>query len=119
MAQREAGLVSEAELIAEVVEARMNLSRQFELSLSEEFDGDRLLDDLNIAPDMDIYLFAPSGEMLAWSMASDRVTPELLDQLTTDPRSTVITDILNSIWNSIYGLLRGGGERVATRDWRG
>lgn len=102
--QREAGLVSEAELIAEVFEAKLESPAVQGLEFSDLFDPSVLLDGLDIAPGVDVYLFSPAGSLLALSDGTSRGSFPAIESLQDDSRNTIITDFLNAIWDGIAGV---------------
>jgi two-component system sensor histidine kinase ChvG len=85
--QREAGLVNEARLIADVIAASPG-------------DPARSLSQATIAPGSSAYLYSPEGVLLARAIGVPRDGEGL--------RSTVITDFLNTVWEGINRLLSGG-----------
>ncbi len=104
--QREQGLVTEAQLIANVVAAGQAGS-----VLPGTLDG------VAIGPGLEVYLFDPAGVIVASGLGQARESG-VAEQ---DTRSTIITDFLNSIWNGVSGLLtrdapqatRVNGEKLA------
>ncbi len=99
--QREQGLVTEAELIADVMEAGPDaqLPRDFK--------------DMAIGPGLEVFLFDRSGAILAQGLGAARETTSVSDKA----RSTIITDFLNGIWETVSGLLVR--DREATPDISG
>lgn len=112
--QREAGLVSEAELIADVFEAKLASPAVTGLEFTDLFDPSNLLDGLNIAPGVDVYLFSPAGSLLALSDGTERQVGDAVSRLQGDTRNTVITDFLNSVWSGIAGVFGSNDSRVAS-----
>ncbi len=86
--QREQGLVTEAELIADVMEAGQT-------------DLPRDLNSIAIGAGLEVFLFDQNGLILAKGVGapSDNTT------LSGKARSTIITDFLNGIWETVSGLL--------------
>ena len=97
--QREAGLVNEARLIANVIEAGLPADGTVQDSDSGALS--RRLQDATIGPGVEVYLFDPTGHLLARSVGSPR------NEAASGRRSTIITDFLNVIWDGISGILSG------------
>lgn len=96
--QREKALVTEAQLVANVVSA----SQTAERSLPRSLDG------IAVGPGLAVYLFDPTGALVAQGVGKDR--PGLPQD---KPRSTVITDLLNTLWSGVSGVLGGGQSQNA------
>lgn len=103
--QRAAALVSEAELIADVIEAKLPPGAQVDLAKSESIDVSATLDALDLRSGVDVFVYDPSETLVAESKG--RLT------LTTKPEGgspTFLTDGLNWVWNKISGPVSGGDE---------
>ena len=90
--QREQGLVTEAQLLADVVEAGGK-------GLPATLDG------MTIGPGLEVFLFDPAGNITARGVGQSRDG----SALAPEGRSTIITDFLNSIWEGVSGLLVRSG----------
>lgn len=88
--QREQGLVTEAQLLADVVEAGAQTG-----GLPRSLEG------MSIGPGLEVYLFDAAGAVVAQGLGKPRDGRAM----PSDGRSTIITDFLNSIWDSVSGLL--------------
>ncbi|MFT7058760.1 MAG: two-component system sensor histidine kinase ChvG [Pseudorhodobacter sp.] len=99
--QREMGLVTEAELIADVFEALMPGTEAVDLTSGQGLDVGRALANVNIGPGVNVFIFDKGGQVLA----SGQGVPRDADGLSDDVRSTIITDFLNSIWDLVSGVL--------------
>ncbi len=97
--QREAGLINEARLIANVIEAGLPADGTVQESASGTLS--QRLQDATIGPGVEVYLFDPTGNLLARSVGAPRTEPP------SSGRSTIITDFLNVIWDGISGILSG------------
>lgn len=97
--QREQGLVNEAKLIANVIEAGLPADGTVQAADSALLS--RRLQDATIGPGVEVFLFDASGALLARSVGADRIDPK------ADGHSTIITDFLNVIWDGISGILNG------------
>ncbi|MEM6825978.1 MAG: sensor histidine kinase [Pseudomonadota bacterium] len=98
--QRERALVSEAELIAEVYEARLAVAK----TAPGPFDPRGALQGIDLASRVDVYVFAPNGEEIASTQGQPRDPPDVVG-LIPDERTTLITDFLNSVWMSVASLV--------------
>jgi two-component system, OmpR family, sensor histidine kinase ChvG len=84
--QRENGLITEAQLVANVIGAGAELPHN--------------LEDVAVGPGLEVFLFDNSGAVLAQGVGKERPGGAKIDD-----RSTVITDFLNTIWNGVSGLV--------------
>jgi two-component system sensor histidine kinase ChvG len=101
--QREQALVTEAELIAKVFEARNGSS-----GAVTPLASGSVLETMTIGSGVSIFLFDPVGTVLAQREGAG----EPLDDGTTG-RSTLITDFLNSVWDMVSGLFATGNTQQA------
>ena len=97
VAQREMALVSEAQLIADVFEAKLD----GEENVSALGDPADTLAKLDIAPGVDVYVFSPDEDLLASDMGGDRPQLPGTEGFDSEARGTVITGFLNRVWESI------------------
>ena len=93
--QREKALVTEAQLVANIV------------AVAQRSDGQlpRLINDIAVGPGLQVFLFDPKGALVAQGIGKDR--PDLPSE---KPRSTVITDFLSAIWSGVSRLV--GNDRA-------
>jgi two-component system, OmpR family, sensor histidine kinase ChvG len=94
--QREQGLVTEARLVAQVLEARLP-DPATPVAVGQPLAGN----DLGIAPGVELFLFDSAGAVVA--RAIGEAGPG--DPVAGQPRATIITDFLNSVWEGVSGLL--------------
>ncbi|NGM45669.1 histidine kinase [Rhodobacter sp. SGA-6-6] len=97
--QREAGLIREAELIAEVFEVQLHPA-------APGFDYAAALQEVKLGAGVEVYVFDPNGGLLA-SRTGPEPTP---GETPGGVRSTVITDFLNAVWNTVSGVLSFGAQ---------
>lgn len=102
--QREAGLIREAELIADVFEAQMPRAEP-------GFDYAAALSRVEIGGGVEAFVFDPGGGMLA-----SRVGPPAGLLPGERARSTVITDFLNAVWDGVSSVLTFGREETKPVD---
>ncbi|MCE6967795.1 sensor histidine kinase [Cereibacter sphaeroides] len=97
--QRERALVSEAQLVANVFEARLD-------SLGPEADLDvaGTLAAVAVDPAIDLFVFDPGGAVLA--SAQGQAPKAGRDEA----RSTFITDFLNAVWETVSRVLSYGDD---------
>lgn len=93
--QREQALVTEAQLIARVIEARADAG-----TLPQSFEG------INIGPGVEVFLFDATGQVRATAVGQSAAG----DSALPGKRPTIITDFLNGIWESVSGLMVRKGE---------
>jgi len=101
--QRERGLVAEAKLIADVFEAQIEASGAIDLSAQNKIDT--TLKNLDLAEGIEVFVFDGAGALLGDTRGRVRTPTTPVSGLDRDTRSTVITDILNSVWEGVSGLL--------------
>ncbi len=113
--QRETGLVSEAQLIADVFEVQVPLSGPVNLATADGIDAQATLSGLEIPPGVELFVFDLTGSAVASTLGAARPEPELVAGIKDDRRPTIITDFLNGVWETISSLLsfRDGIEDVA------
>lgn len=90
--QREKALMTEAQLVANVVNAAQADGRGLPRSLG----------DIAVGPGLEVFLFDATGALVAQGQGKER--PGLTIE---KPRSTVITDFLNTIWSGVSGIIGG------------
>ncbi len=112
--QREAGLVSEAHLISDVFEAQLPSDVPVNLVSGDGVDVVRTLARLDLSPGLEVYVFDQSGTLVAKTVGQARTGAAA--GLAPEGRSTVITDFLNSVWESLAMLLTTEKPAVPTVD---
>lgn len=90
--QREQGLVTEAQLIANVVETAV-------VATSGKLPSN--INEMGIGPGVEVFLFDPTGVLVSRGIGAPRES----NLAARDQRQTIITDFLNSIWEGVSGLL--------------
>ncbi len=103
--QRQQGMARQADLIAAVFEARLNTG-------TSAFDFRSALERLNVDPVVEVFVFDPTGRLLASKVGQGT------DTLVTDPRRpTFLTDFLDGAWRWVTAILRQGSTiRTETVD---
>ena len=92
--QREQGLITETELVADVVEAQIAAGVPLDAAQAA-------LAGVKLGPGVEVFVFDPAGRVLARALGAER---PVLDP----PRSTMITDFLNRVWSGISDVLTAG-----------
>jgi len=95
---RESGLVAEAQLIADVFEAQ--LARD-----PASVDLAAVASGIELPEGVEMFVFDPAGKILLSTVGQPRPEPEAVAGLQRDDRSTVITGILNRLWEAMSALL--------------
>ncbi|MBU2359279.1 MAG: sensor histidine kinase [Alphaproteobacteria bacterium] len=101
--QRANGLVNEAELIADVLEARMPLTVPVDLVSGDGIDVARTLANMDLRGGIDVSIYSPSGQIVA--TATGKGGPVVPDNSRLDQGTTVITDALSRLWAGLRGLI--------------
>ena len=96
--QRAAALVSEAELIADVIEAQLPTGGPVNLATGDGVDIDATLDGLDLRNGTEVFVFDPSETLIANTSGTIDVMGASED---IAPSSTVLTDGLNWLWSII------------------
>ena len=105
--QRANGLVSEAELIADIFEVQLPAGAPVNLATGDGLDVEATLSGVELRGGVVAFVFDTQEQLIASTAGLDLPTTDVsgLDDLAGD---TVITDTLNSAWRSVSGLLGGG-----------
>lgn len=104
--QRAKGLVSEAELISNVIEAQMPLGAPVNLATSDGIDTDAALDGLDLRRGLEVLLFDNAETLVARS--SGKGLSADLDAAVDEESETFLTDGLTWLWNTMSGLFSSG-----------
>lgn len=107
--QRERGLVIEAELISGFFEAQLPEDVPVNLRTGDGLDIRGTLAALQLPTAVEIFIYDQSGDLIASTIGQERRASPVAN-LTRDDRSTIITDFLNSIWDSVSGLFGKDNE---------
>lgn len=108
--QRAASLVSQAELIADVIEAQLPSGAPVNLATGDGVDPAATLDKLNLRSGIDVLVFDPASTVVA-RIDGSLTTP---DTILGDPQTapTVLTDALSWVWSKVSGAV-GSAEAPA------
>jgi two-component system sensor histidine kinase ChvG len=98
--QRERGLVTEAQLVADVVEASLPAGAAVPSSSSDGPDMSAMLARMDLPAGTEVHVFDARGTLVAQAvgMGVDRSVRGLDDQVR---QTTVITNVLNALWEAV------------------
>src|SRR6056297_3172598 len=102
--QRERGLVVEARLIADLVEARLPTVGAASLPVVGGAEATAALSDLDLTSPVNVHVFDTSERLIASSTAETRNLGPPASGLQGDDRTTFITDFLNGVWDTLSGV---------------
>ncbi len=102
--QRERGLVVEARLIADLVEARLPVIGAASLPVVRGTEATAALSDLDLSSPVNVHVFDISERLIASSTAETRNLGPPASGLQGDDRTTFITDFLNGVWDALSGV---------------
>ncbi|HHS89518.1 MAG TPA: HAMP domain-containing protein, partial [Rhodobacteraceae bacterium] len=114
--QWENGLIIEAELVADVMEAQLAAVGKSDLKADGLPDVAATLAGLDLRPGSEVYVFTPEGELLAKATGIERENVDSIVGLPQKDRSTFITDFLNAMWEGISSVLAPSQESRAEYD---
>ena len=117
--QRETALVAEAQLVADMFEATRALdgaavdpAPASDASLlpanPSPLDPATLLTSLDLSAGVEAFVFDASEQLLGTTVGQTRAVPAPVEGLEHDGRSTIITDLLNRVWEGISSLIASG-----------
>ena len=101
--QRANGLVNEAELIADVLEARMPLSAPVDMVTGDGIDVVRTLDEMDLRGGIEVSVFNPDGTLVASAIGSEGRS--IVEDLQQDGSATIITDFLARGWTKLQSIV--------------
>ena len=107
--QRGSGLVSEAELIADVFEAQLPTNAPVNLATRDGIEPDFILQGLDLRGGVDVYVFDAEG-VLAASWSDPTEADEAIPGLDYEERGTLITRFLSASFDSLARLLRRNND---------
>jgi two-component system sensor histidine kinase ChvG len=99
--QRESGLVAEAQLIADLFEALLPANAETGLAAGGPVDVGAVLAGLARAEGVEIHVFDPAQALIGSTVGQPRSGSETVEGLGVDQRSTIITDLLNRLWDAM------------------
>ncbi|MEO0937919.1 MAG: sensor histidine kinase [Pseudomonadota bacterium] len=103
--QRALSLVSEAELVADVIEAQLPAGAPVSLATGDGVDVLATLEGLDLRSGIEVFVFDPSETLVARNAIAAEGQP--------DSDRTYLTDGLNWLWTQFSGLFSSTTEKVA------
>jgi two-component system sensor histidine kinase ChvG len=108
--QRAAGLVSEAELVADIFEAQLPETAPANLVAGEGVNVAQTLAGLDLRRGIDLYVFDPDGTLVGrMSGATERV---IGGQSPDEGGKTILIDFLTSFWNGLTAIFSSGKRDI-------
>ena len=107
--QREAALVTEAGLVAQVFAAKLNTDGAL--------NAEEMLADLQFSSSNEIFVYGDEGDLVASTVGLDRDPVETIPGFNTEGESTIITDFLNSLWEGMSAIFAPGADEVPVADF--
>ncbi len=111
--QRERGLVVEAELVADVLEAQLAAGGD---ASQTAFDPATTLAGLSLRAGVEIFVFDKDGNLLSRGKGNAAPVLTQVVGLPDDGRSTFITSFLNAVWEGISSILSPNDPQVSDYD---
>jgi len=115
--QRASGLVSEAELVADVFESQLPAGAPVNMVSGDGIDVPTTLAGLDLRGGVEIFVFDPTERLVAQARANDTTGP--VTGLNFDRSGTLITDLLNAGWTALAGLVAPDASPAETFDTAG
>jgi two-component system sensor histidine kinase ChvG len=109
--QRANGLVNEAELIADVIEASMPVAAPVNMVTGDGIDMLSTLLEMDLRGGIEVAVFDQNGVLVA--TATGATGGSSIDGLNRDRSGTYISDALSAVWASIAGIFGGGAANDA------
>lgn len=116
--QREGAIVSEAELIADIFEARMPKEAPVNLAVGDGIDVVDVMSGIELPDGSELFVFDTTGALVAESAGTAQPRRDTVQGLGADHRSTLITDILNRLWETLASVMNSGSGDKAVVDTR-
>jgi two-component system, OmpR family, sensor histidine kinase ChvG len=107
--QREQGLISEAQLVADVFEAQLPNGVPVNLAAGDGLDARATIAGLELPNGAELFLFDPRQTLIGSTYGPDAILPDQTHEavvgLAVDRRTTLITDLLSRAWDGLAGWL--------------
>lgn len=100
--QRASAFISQANLVADVFEARLPAIGPVNLASGDGIDARAVMSGLDLPPGVDLFVFDPAARMVASSEGLDRRAP---GPEGSGSETTIITNFLNRVWTTMSSLL--------------
>ena len=112
--QRERAILIEAELVSGFLEAQLPAGAPADLRGAGGSSIAATLSALQIPEGVEIFVYDAAGGLVASTVGQERGTSPA-DDILSDDRSTVITDLLNGIWSGVSGIFGKTNEGPAAQ----
>ncbi|AXI48713.1 histidine kinase [Sulfitobacter sp. SK012] len=112
--QRAASLVSEAELIADVIEAQLPISGSVDLAAKTDVDVASTLDGLDLRSGIEVFVYGTDGGLIARSEGA--LDTQNVKGVPQSSDKTLLTDGLSWLWLKVSAPFGGGREEVKIED---
>ncbi|MBM1633445.1 sensor histidine kinase [Sulfitobacter mediterraneus] len=109
--QRASSLLSEAELIADVIEARLPEGGVVDLATGGGIDVAATLEGLDLRSGVDVFVFDTAETLIATSEGRLPLAEKLGAE--GDDSRTLLTDGLTFVWDAVSGVFSGGQDDAA------
>ncbi|UWR15913.1 sensor histidine kinase [Sulfitobacter sp. M368] len=109
--QRASSLLSEAELIADVIEARLPEGGVVDLATGGGIDVEATLEGLDLRSGVDVFVFDTTETLIATSEGRLPLAEKLGAE--GDDSRTLLTDGLTFVWDAVSGVFSGGQDDAA------
>jgi two-component system, OmpR family, sensor histidine kinase ChvG len=109
--QRASSLLSEAELIADVIEARLPEGGIVDLATGGGIDVEATLEGLDLRSGVDVFVFDTTETLIATSEGRLPLAEKLGAE--GDDSRTLLTDGLTFVWDAVSGVFSGGQDDAA------
>lgn len=112
--QRAASLVSEAELIADVVEAQLPDGQAVDLAVGEGVDIQKTLSGLDLRSGIQVFVFDTEGALI--SQFEGKRGAMVAGNGNGADNKTILTDGLSWLWNALSSPFQSGAEAMSIED---
>lgn len=110
LVQREAGLVTEARLVADVVQASLPQGAPVSLGAGDGVDVQALLAEINLPRGVEVHVFDTAGSLIAQATGTS-APAQVVGLNPGKQKTTIITSVLNGVWELTSGLFRHSAEQ--------
>ncbi|WP_108484741.1 sensor histidine kinase [Oceaniglobus ichthyenteri] len=107
--QREAALVTEAGLVAQVFAAK--------LDTPDPANAAAVLGDLQFSSSNEIFVYDQGGDLVASTVGMVRNAPENVPGLNPEGGNTMITNFLNTLWDGMSAIFAAGKTEIPPKDF--
>jgi len=114
--QREAGLIAEAHLVADVFEAQLPATAPVNFVTGDGIDVVSTLAGLNLSLGVEVFVFDQSGLLVARTVGQSRVALDAIPDMDPGSRNTILTDMLNTLWETLARIFTSKPEPAAAVD---